>query len=93
MNILLDSLITSSVFHSGGSLGTIEDWVLQDLDACRGEGVGQGWQLSLCYVRSEVGCWIQILCATTWAHLVVYILLWVCIRGELVVWFDMVHVG
>ena len=28
VNILLGSLITSSVFHSGGSLGTIEDWVL-----------------------------------------------------------------
>ena len=36
VNILLDSLITSSVFHSGGSLGTIEDWVLRNLDTSRG---------------------------------------------------------
>ena len=36
MNILLDSLITSSVFHSGGSLGTLEDWVLRNLDTSKG---------------------------------------------------------
>ena len=36
VNILLDSLMTSSVFHSGGSLGTIEDWVLRNLDTSRG---------------------------------------------------------
>ena len=30
-----------SVFHSGGSLRTIDDWVLQDLDTSRGR-VGRG---------------------------------------------------
>ena len=34
MNVLLGSLITSNLFHRGGSgLNTIEDSVLRDLDA------------------------------------------------------------
>ena len=87
------SFITRSAFHSGnGGLGTIEDCVFYGIWTHLGGRGGSGVAMASFYIRLEVGCWIQILCATTWADLAVYILVWVCMRGELVR-SDRVHVG
>ena len=48
VNVLTWSYLRSSVFHSGGGLATIEDWVLRDLDASRGRGQRWQWGSLLC---------------------------------------------